>query len=224
MHILLADDQPIVRMGFMSLLENLFDNTVFHEAGDERAALHLASMHQPRVGLIDLSLSGNFTLELIKTLRKEVPEMPILVVSNQDEMHYAERALKAGATGYVMKQRTPESIYQAVQVVSQGEIWLSENIRNRLIKQMINGRKGDLAVGVESLSDRELMVFRMIGSGLKKSDIARELNLSPNTIETYRSHIKQKLDIATGAELMRVAFLQFQEERPARRKPGTPRS
>jgi len=212
MRILLADDQPIVRLGFMSLLRQLGERVDFHEADNHASVLSLATTHQPHIALIDLSLAGVFTLELIKNLKKHVPSMPILVISMQNEMHYAERVLKAGARGYAMKNWDGAMILQAVEAVYQGKLWLSDPFRNQLVERMAqaNGLVG--LGGIGTLSDRELMVFRMIGAGLKKSDIARRLNLSPNTVETYRSHIKQKLGIDTGAELTRTAFLQLQEE------------
>ncbi|MGO0789169.1 response regulator [Herbaspirillum seropedicae] len=213
MHILLADDQHIVRIGFMSLLNRLGEQVIFHEADTHSAVLSLAKSHQPHIALLDLSLGGVFTLDLIKNLRKHVPSMSILVISMQDEMHYAERVLKAGARGYAMKNWNATTILQAVEAVYQGKVWLSDRFRNRIIERMIDEPSGGASQGIASLSDRELMVFRLIGAGLKKSDIARRLNLSPNTVETYRSHIKQKLNIETGAELTRIAFLQWQEER-----------
>lgn len=211
MRILLADDQPIVRLGFMSLLRELGERVDFHEADNHSAVLSLASTHQPHIALIDLSLAGVFTLELIKNLKKNVPGMPILVISMQDEMHYAERVLKAGARGYAMKNWNGAMILQAVEAVYQGKLWLSDQFRNQLVERMTQADSSVVSGGIGALSDRELMVFRLIGAGLKKSDIARRLNLSPNTVETYRSHIKQKLGIDTGAELSRVAFLQLQE-------------
>jgi DNA-binding NarL/FixJ family response regulator len=211
MRILLADDQPIVRLGFMSLLRELGERVDFHEADNHSAVLSLAATHQPHIALIDLSLAGVFTLELIKNLKKSVPGMPILVISMQDEMHYAERVLKAGARGYAMKNWNGAIILQAVEAVYQGKLWLSDQFRNQLVERMTQADSSVVSGGIGALSDRELMVFRLIGAGLKKSDIARRLNLSPNTVETYRSHIKQKLGIDTGAELSRVAFLQLQE-------------
>lgn len=196
----------------MSLLNQLGERVIFHEADNHSAVLSLATTHQPHIALIDLSLGGVFTLDLIKNLKKHVPGMPILVVSMQDEMHYAERVLKAGARGYAMKNWSGTMILQAVEAVYQGKVWLSDQFRNRIIERMMDDTNAGSSHGMASLSDRELMVFRMIGAGLKKSDIARRLNLSPNTVETYRSHIKQKLAIDTGAELTRLAFLQLQEE------------
>ncbi|QDD65590.1 response regulator transcription factor [Herbaspirillum seropedicae] len=211
MRILLADDQPILRMGLMALLRQIGKHVVFHEADTHLDVLSIATQHSPHIAVMDLSLSGIFTFELIKNLKKHAPGTPVLVVSMQDEMFYAERALKAGARGYAMKNWSNQTLLQAVNAVSQGKVWFSEQFQNRVIEKMITG--GEIpAQGVSALSDRELMVFRMIGSGLRKSDIARRLNLSPNTVETYRSHIKQKLGVETGVELSRIAFLHLQEE------------
>ncbi|TFI11254.1 MULTISPECIES: response regulator transcription factor [unclassified Herbaspirillum] len=211
MRILLADDHPILRIGLMTLLRQKCKQVTFHEADTHPDVMAIATAHQPHIAIMDLSLGGVFTLDLIKNLKKHVPGMPVLVVSMQDEMHYAERVMKAGAKGYAMKQWSGQTLIQAIDAVSQGKVWLSEQFRNRVIERMMI----DSAVskrGIEGLSDRELMVFKLIGSGLKKSDIAKKLNLSPNTVETYRSHIKHKLGVETGAELSRIAFLQLQEE------------
>jgi DNA-binding NarL/FixJ family response regulator len=211
MRILLADDHPILRIGLMTLLRQRSKQVTFHEADTHPDVLAIATAHQPHIAIMDLSLGGVFTLDLIKNLKKYVPAMPVLVVSMQDEMYYAERVIKAGAKGYAMKQWSGQTLIQAVDAVSQGKVWLSEQFRNRVIERMINDAETPKK-GIDALSDRELTVFRMIGSGLKKSDIARKLNLSPNTVETYRSHIKNKLGVETGAELSRIAFLELQEE------------
>lgn len=211
MRILLADDQPILRIGLMALLRQIGKHVVFHEADTHPEVLSIASTHNPHIAVMDLSLGGIFTFDLIKNLKKHAPETPVLIVSVQDEMFYAERALKAGARGYAMKNSSSQTLLQAIHAVSQGKIWFSEQFQTRAIEKMMTG-KAAAAQGINSLSDRELMVFRMIGSGLKKSDIARKLNLSPNTIETYRSHIKEKLGVDSGVELSRVAFLHLQGE------------
>jgi len=211
MRILLADDQPILRMGLMTLLRQIGKHVVFHEADTHAEVLSVAATHSPHIAVMDLSLAGVFTFDLIRHLKKHAPDTHVLIVSMQDEMFYAERALKAGARGYAMKNWSSQTLLQAVDAVAQGKVWFSEQFRTRVIEKMMTG--GDVtAQGLAALSDRELMVFKMIGEGLKKSDIARRLNLSPNTVETYRSHIKHKLGVETGAELSRFAFLQRQEE------------
>lgn len=211
-HVLLADDHPIVRFGFIALLKSLDSRFVFHEADCHKEAIEIASQREPQIALIDLSLSGALSLELIKRLRQIAPAMSILVVSMHDEKLYAERALRAGARGYVMKQIAAKSIAQAVQALRDGKVWLSEELRGDLINRIADSGSTDKRSDFHALSDREVAVFRLIGKGLKKGDIARELNLSPNTVETYRSNIKQKMRIATGAELYRVAFLHSQDE------------
>ncbi len=215
MEIMLIDDHPIVRLGFIALLGKLGQKLNVHEAENGAQAITLSAQHSPAVALLDLSLDGTLSLGLIEKLHAVAPKMAILVVSMHDERVYAERALRAGAQGYVMKQSAAKSIIEAIQTVSTGRIWLSEELRNNMIERMTQkktafGTRERLA----SLSDRELEVFRMIGLGLKKADMAIRLNLSPNTIETYRLHIKQKLGIGSGAELHRTAFLHFQDESP----------
>lgn len=211
MRILLADDHPVLRMGFMTLLRQLGKQVIFHEADTHPDVLSIATTHRPQIAVMDLSLGGVFTLDLIKSLKKHVPQMPVLIVSVQDEMYYAERVLKAGAKGYAMKQWSGQTLIQAVDAVAHGKVWISEQFRNSVIERMASDFDTEKK-GIEALSDRELTVFRMIGSGLKKSDIAKKLNLSPNTVETYRSHIKNKLGVETGAELSRIAFLRLQED------------
>lgn len=212
--VLLVDDHPIVRVGFATLLAELGKKMQFHEAEDAATAVALAEQHAPAVALVDLSLAGILELNLIKTLHATVPEMAILVVSMHDERLYAERALRAGARGYVMKHHAAKFIVEAVQTVCAGRVWLSEDVRRLLIERIADLPEAGAWKTLSSLSDRELEVFRLIGLGLKKAEIALKLNLSPNTIETYRMNLKSKLGIASGAELHRVAFLHFQKENP----------
>jgi DNA-binding NarL/FixJ family response regulator len=212
MHILLIDDHPIVRLGFIALLNRLTQPIRVYEAGNANEALAVAAQHQPTVALLDLSLAGMLGLDLIGQLHAVTPRMAVLVVSMHDERIYAERAVRAGALGYVMKQTAAKSIIQAIQTVCEGRIWLSEELRNGMIKRLLHKPDlGDLT-RLNTLSNRELEVFRMVGLGLKKAEMATRLNLSPNTIETYRSHIKQKLGLSSSAELHRTAFLHFQNE------------
>lgn len=215
MDILLIDDHPIVRLGLVALLAQLDQPIQVHEADDSAGALALALCHSPAVALLDLSLAGELGLNLIGRLREAAPKMAVLVVSMHDERIYAERALRAGALGYVMKQTASKSIIQAIHSVCAGKVWLSEEMRHTMIDRMVKKSNPDRLDQLATLSDRELQVFRLLGLGLKKADIALRLNLSPNTIETYRMHIKQKLAIASGAELYRVAFLHVQDEKSA---------
>jgi DNA-binding NarL/FixJ family response regulator len=211
--ILLVDDHPIVRFGLMALLRQADDSLHFHEAEDAAGALAATAVHRPAVALVDLSLAGKISLELLRDLRAVAPTMGILVVSMHDERLYAERVLRAGARGYVMKQIAAKSIASAVKTVRNGGIWLSDEIRAELA--MRAGLPATPHAGpnhFHHLSDREMDIFRLIGLGMKKGDIARELNVSPHTVETHRGNIKQKLGVASGAELYRLAFIHFQDE------------
>lgn len=206
--ILIVDDHPIVRFGFIALLRQLDASWTFGEAESAADAIEAVSRGAPRIAIVDLSLAGTLSLELIKRLRSLAPQTAILVVSMHDEKLYAARALRAGAKGYVMKQIAAKVISQAVERVLAGKIWLSEEARADMIDRIASDADG--APGFHALSDRELAVFRLIGNGLRKGDIARELKISPNTVETYRTNIKQKMAVASGAELYRIAFLHAQ--------------
>jgi DNA-binding NarL/FixJ family response regulator len=211
-HVLLVDDHPVVRMGYTTLLKRLNTNFIFHEAGSRQEAIEILAVHKPQVALLDLNLSDAVELTLVGELRAKVPDMPVLVVSMHDERLYAERALRAGAKGYVMKNHAAQSIARAVQTVLEGKVWLSENMRSAFMSRLLNPSEvGDWGK-ISQLSDRELEVFRLLGIGMKKAEIAARLGLSANTVETYRSNIKTKLGLATGAELYRVAFLQFRND------------
>jgi DNA-binding NarL/FixJ family response regulator len=212
--VLLVDDHPVVRLGFATLLARLGKKMQFHEAEDCESAVALAAKHAPKVALVDLSLGGVLELNLIKALRAAAPDMGILVVSMHDERLYAERVLRAGARGYVMKQQAAKYIVEAAQTVCSGRVWLSEDMRRLLIEKMVDAPNTEAPKSLDALSNRELEVFRLIGLGLKKADIAVRLNLSPNTVETYRVNLKSKLGVTSGAELHRLAFLHFQNENP----------
>lgn len=165
---------------------------------------------RPSLALVELFLGGSLGFDLIKRLRSVAPDMAILVVSAHDERLYAERAIRAGARGYVMKQSAAKAMKHAVQTVRSGKVWLSEALRDDLVNRIASAGLADDPTELSALSDREITVFRLIGQGLKKGDIARELSLSPHTVETYRSNIKKKLALANGAELYRQAFLRSQ--------------
>lgn len=210
MQVLLVDDHPVVRVGFAALLGQLGHPLEINEADDAEQAIAFCVEHAPRAALVDLSLGGELSLELIRQIRLIRPDTAILVVSMHDERIYAERALRAGANGYVMKHNAAKSIVQAVRTILGGQIWLSEDMRSMVLERFADRLGAGSGNKLESLSDRELEVFQLIGSGLKKSEIAQQLNISSSTIETYRVNIKRKLGIASGAELYRQAFLHFQ--------------
>jgi DNA-binding NarL/FixJ family response regulator len=204
--VLLVDDHPIVRQGLANLIDQEGDLLVCGQASEPQQALRAVVDCQPDIALVDISLGDVSGLELIKDFRSHAPDLPILVLSMHDEGFYAERALRAGAKGYVMKQEATEKVMTAIRKVLSGEIYVSEAMAARMLTQFVGAPPGE---GDESpiarLSDRELEVFTMIGRGLGTREIAGKLYLSVKTVEAHREHIKDKLRLKSGVELMRHA-------------------
>lgn len=200
--ILVVEDHPIFRLGLRELIDQEEDLEVCAEADDIPAARAELARSRPELVIVDLSLKGRSGMDLIKELRDRHPKLPILVVSMYEEALYAERALAAGARGYVMKQETSESIVQALRCVLDGRFYLSPSLTSALLGRMAGGEVPGQSEPVARLTDRELEVFRLIGQGLATGEIAARLNLSAKTIGTYRERIKEKLNLKTGGELM----------------------
>jgi DNA-binding NarL/FixJ family response regulator len=210
--ILVVDDHPIVRQGIRSLLEHEGDLTVCCEAENAAAAIDIVTGARPDVAVIDISLEGTDGVELTKAIRAQRPTLPILIMSMHDESLYAERALRAGANGYVMKQEVAEKIVEAIRHVLRGEVYVSEEIRQRILMGVRSRRSKSAEPSVTRLSDRELEVFRLIGQGCETRQIAAKLHLSVKTIETYRAHIKDKLNLESATELVRFAVQWVEHE------------
>jgi DNA-binding NarL/FixJ family response regulator len=211
-HVLLVDDHPVVRMGYLTLLKRSNSAFVFREASSRAEALDLLARHVPNVALLDLNLSDAVEMSLVAELRARAPDMPILVVSMHDERLYAERALRAGAKGYLMKNQAAQSVAHAVQSVLEGKVWFSEKMRNTFASRQVNPSGSDDVEKMATLTDHELEVFRLVGIGLKKAEIASRLGLPNDAVESHRVSIKLKLGMATGMELYRAAFLQFRND------------
>jgi len=162
--------------------------------------------------IVDIALKGTNGIELLKRIKALYPEVPVLVLSVQDEALFAERALRAGARGYVMKQAPTEEVMAAVRQVLRGGRYLSRKMQDRLLENLSNAGGAGAVPGVDSLSDRELEVFQLVGSGAGTRQIAQQLNLSIKTIETYRAHIKKKLKLRNGMELIRLAVQRVNEQ------------
>jgi DNA-binding NarL/FixJ family response regulator len=202
--ILIVDDHPLVRAGLKSLIDAEPDLTICAEVGNVRDAIEVARETSPDLALIDISLEDGSGIELIKRLKVHAPELKMLVCSMHDESLFAERAINAGARGYVNKHQVTEQVLDAIRQVLAGRIYLSE----KMVERVINGfakKKDGAASSIEDLSDRELEVFGLIGQGLSTSKIAERLHLSVKTVETHREKIKRKLQLATGGELVRHA-------------------
>ena len=200
--IVVIDDHPVVRRGIVGTLSVEKDLEVCAEAGNTDDAIRAVRELRPHVVLMDLSLGTESGLELVKVLKSIHSGLAILVVSIHDESLYAERVLKAGALGYINKQEALDHIVGAVRRVLDGKVYLSQAMSDRMLHQVAAGsRPGDQSP-LERLSDRELEVYRMLGQGMSTREIAGHLHLSMKTIETYREHIKDKLNLADSNEMI----------------------
>src|ERR1700680_3414534 len=204
--VFVVDDHPIVRQGLTLLINQESDLAVCGEAEEMHSALSAILAVRPDILIVDISLNGPDGLELLKNIRISSPRLPVLILSMHDESIYAERALRAGANGYIMKQEATEKVLVAVRRILNGEIYVSDRIANKMLKHYITG-SGTLRVSsIAGLSDRELEVFRLIGEGHGTRQISKELHLSIKTVESYQAHIKEKLSLRTARELMQHAI------------------
>lgn len=203
---ILLDDHPVFREGLKSLIETNENYNVLAQAGTISEVLDNTNKYRPDCILADISLSKQNGLNFIRNMKKTSPDIPILVVSMFDERIYAERSLRAGARGYVMKQEPSFIILNAINTVLEGTIYLSESMRDRIIENLASSHHADTVYPIETLSEREKDVLEYIGGGYGVSEIARLLYLSVKTINTYRDHIKEKLQLDNAAEIRRFAI------------------
>jgi DNA-binding NarL/FixJ family response regulator len=208
--ILIVDDHPLVRSGFAQLIGDCPDLEVCGEAGDMAEALAQIETTRPDLAIIDLSLAGGSGLDLIERIKSQDKDILMLVASMHDETLYAERVLAAGARGYINKQEAQDSIIRAIRQVLAGRVYLSQQMTDRLLSGMVdvNDEKRD----IDSLSNRELQVFELIGQGVSTSRIAEQLNLSTKTIETHQAHIKKKLGLGSAHQLTQRAIRWVMEQ------------
>lgn len=206
--IILVEDHPLMRKGMAMTLNNELDLEVCCEASSAEEALDYISGCEdgiPDIAIVDISLPGMTGLELIKQIKHYYPELDILVVSRHDESLYAERAIRAGAKGYVMKLEASETIVKAVRRVLNKGIFISEEVNSRLLMGMAGEQNRQGSSPLEVLSDRELEVFELTGKGFNTRTISEKLHLSVKTVETYRSRIKEKLNLQSSTELLQRA-------------------
>lgn len=204
--VLLVDDHAIVREGLTQMINASEDLVVCGDVDDAQGALAALEELHPDFVILDVTLRGMDGLELIRLVQQRWPHLPILVLSMHSEELYAERALRAGARGYIMKQEATRVILTAIRRVLAGELYVSPAMQDQLLRRVVGRRADQAKAPIDSLSDRELEVFRLIGSGLTTREIAQQLHLSVKTVESYREHIKRKLRISTSAQLMRHAL------------------
>ena len=204
-HILIVDDHPIVRQGLERLVDAEPDLAIAAEVATADDALQVLDRQRVDFVILDIGLKQGSGLDLIGQIRTRRPDLPILILSMHQERFYAERALRSGAQGYVMKQSDPGEIVPAIRRILAGELYLSPSLADELVRRAVDGGE-EGGSQVEALSDREAEVVRYIGSGLSTREIAAELNLSIKTIESYRANVKRKLGLRSGSELARFAY------------------
>ena len=211
--IVLIDDHPLMRKGLTRTIESEVDLDVIGQMSSAEEALEDIEELAPDLAVVDISLPGMSGMELIKHLQSRTPNIKILVVSRHDETLYAERCIRAGAKGYLMKQEAGDVIVKAIRKVLNDRIFVSEEINERLLQSMAEGgRERIMQSPLEVLSDRELEVFELTGKGSSTRDIAERLHLSVKTVESYRARIKDKLNLDSGNELMKHAVQWVESE------------
>ena len=208
--ILIVDDHPILRKGLSMLINQEVDLLVQGEAEDARKALEMIEKVKPDMIIVDISLPGVDGVELLKNIKLRYPDLPTLVVSMHDESLFAERALRAGARGYIMKQEAVEKLLVAIRHVLSGEIFVSNKIATKMLEKFVDGDTKTATSPVALLSDRELTVLHLIGQGFGTRQIAEKLHLSVKTVESYRSHIKEKLRLGNATDLLKYAIQWMQ--------------
>lgn len=201
----IVDDHPVVRLGLADVCGREADLTVCGEAGTAAEALQAIPTVHPDLVLVDISLEGDSGLELVRVLSQRYPEMRTLVVSAHDEMLYAERALQAGADGYVQKGTSARILLSAIRKILGGGVYVSDRVRERLLQRNFGPDRDPHTTPLEQLSDRELQVFEHLARGRSTREIADVMEISPHTVGTYRERIKEKMGFRSTAELVRQA-------------------
>ena len=204
--ILIVDDHPIVREHLGQLISQQHDLAMCGEADDLPSGIASVRNLRPDLVITDISLKGTYGLDLIKDIKDEFPKLPVLVLSMHDELLFAERALRAGAKGYVTKQEATNNILEAIRQVLQGRVYLNETMGDALLVKIADGKPGVVSSPVETLSDRELQIFQRISRGVSLRQIADELHISIKTVESHCARIKDKLDLKDSSELLQYAI------------------
>jgi len=202
--VVLIDDHPIMRHGLAQLVRAESGLDVCGEAGSAREGLEVVGKLNPDLAIVDLTLPDKNGLELVRDIRAMHPTTQCLVLSMHDEETYGERALRAGARGYVMKEEAADHLIAAIQKVLSGGLYVSETLNARMLEQ-VTGASRSKVTGIDSLTDRELEILTLIGKGVPTKNIAAQLSISARTVEAHRAHIKEKLGVTDGAALVRHA-------------------
>lgn len=210
--VFLVDDHPITRQGLTALINRETNLVVCGEADSAPVAIDQIQKLAPDIALVDVTLKTTSGIELMKNLKALMPDMPVLMMSMHDESLFAERALRAGAKGYIMKLETGTAILAAIRRTLSGDLYLSEKMKERMLHRLVKAGTTEVVYSIDSLSDREMEVFQLIGNGYGTRQIAARLNLSVKTIDSYREHLKLKLRLDRGTELVRHAIQWVKSE------------
>ena len=218
--VLLVDDHPLVREWLSTLIGLQPDLAVCGEAAAAAEAMQAAAASKPEVAIVDISLRDSSGIELIKDLKAAWPNLTVLVLSMHEESHYAQRALRAGAKGYIMKREATKNVIEAIRTVLEGKFYLSDTLAQAITTQFIGGKTPGTRFAVEQLSDRELAVFDLLGQGLGTRHIAEALRVSVKTVQAHCARIKEKLNLASATELLREAVRRREVEAQAATPPA----
>ena len=210
--VLVVDDHPLVRERITELINQESDLVVCGDAEDVPQALKAVAATKPDVAIVDITLKDSYGIELIKQLKELYPDLPTLVLSMHDESMYGERALRAGAKGYLTKQEATKKVVDAIRRILGGEIYVSDKLASSLVRKVAGGKSEAGGTPLDVLTDRELEVFQLLGQGLTAREVADRLSLSAKTVEAHREHIKQKLNYKTSGELLHFAIQYMLQE------------
>lgn len=204
--VFLVDDHAVVRNGLAELINQAKDLVICGEAASAEEALERIRTAKPDIAIVDLTLGEMSGLDLLKVLKVKIPSLPILVLSMHEESFYAERCLRAGARGYIMKKEAIEQVENALRTILSGKVYLSQSLSDQFLLAVARGESARGATPVDRLTDRELQVFECIGQGLGASEIAKKLRLSVKTIESYQAKLKEKLGLKDSSQLFQRAL------------------
>lgn len=211
--ILLVDDHPLVREWLTNLIHQQPDLSVCGEAESAPKALQAAAALKPDIAIVDISLKNGSGIELIKNIKAVVPSVAVIVLSMHDENLYAERALRAGARGYIMKRETAKKVIAAIRQVLDGKLYLSDRLTELFAEKFVGRENPLVAPSISQLSDRELEVFQLLGQGYETRQIAESLNISMKTVQAFCARIKEKLKLGSATELLREAIRWHENQR-----------
>ena len=205
--ILIVDDHPVVRQGIKDIIEREGNIKVTAEADSASEAMDIIRKDTPDLAIIDITIKGNINgVELVKAIKDRYPEVNTLVLSMHNESLYAERSIRAGAKGYLMKEDAPKNIINAIYKIMEGDLFISDETSRRIVNKVVQGSSDALGLNIEKLSNREFEIFRLIGNGFSSKEISKKLNLSVNTIESHRRNIREKMNFVDSAEMVKHAI------------------